>query len=165
MPHDPEWLTSFRKAIMQLETDIRNYLAESPDISDACANLVGLHTAKTELGIVYDGLSHAISEMMDQQAEVMLEDGSKVEKKFSSDRKGWQHKELASVVAERITQSSVNMDTGEILNTQEELIARLLEFVQPSYWRVKELSKIGINADLYCEVGDTKTSIIVRKVK
>jgi hypothetical protein len=35
--------------------------------------------------------------------------------------------------------------------------------VQPSYWRIKELSAIGINADNYCEVDEPKTSIIVRK--
>jgi hypothetical protein len=41
----------------------------------------------------------------------------------------------------------------------------MLDFVQPSYWRVKELAKFGINADNYCEVGDYKTNIIVRKAK
>ena len=57
------------------------------------------------------------------------------------------------------------MDTGEVLYSQQEIVAKLLDFVQPSYWRVKELQKIGIDADLYCEVGETKTSIIVRKAK
>ena len=40
---------------------------------------------------------------------------------------------------------------------------KLLDYLQPSYWRIKELSKLGINADQYCEVGELKTSIIVRK--
>jgi hypothetical protein len=55
------------------------------------------------------------------------------------------------------------MDTGEIVMSQEDMIANVLDYVQPSYWRIKELQNIGINPDHFCEVGETKTSIIVRK--
>lgn len=127
--------------------------------------LVAINRLKAEMGIVYDSLATHVSHIMDQQGEVQLEDGSKIEKKWASDRKGWQHQELAATVAQRLIQSSVDMDTGEILYTQEQVIAKLLDFVQPSYWRIKELQKIGINADMYCEVGETKSSIIVRKAK
>jgi hypothetical protein len=57
------------------------------------------------------------------------------------------------------------MSTGEVVLSTEDLLKKVLDYIQPSYWRVKELSKIGINADNYCEVGDYKTSIIVRKAK
>jgi hypothetical protein len=60
---------------------------------------------------------------------------------------------------------SVDMDTGEILSTPEEMITKVLDFLQPSYWRIKELQKIGIDADNYCEVKEAKASIIVRKAK
>jgi hypothetical protein len=39
----------------------------------------------------------------------------------------------------------------------------MLNYCAPSYWKIKELQKLGINADNYCEVGQLKTSIIVRK--
>jgi hypothetical protein len=55
------------------------------------------------------------------------------------------------------------MDTGEVMLTQEELIVKLLDYMQPSYWRVGELNKLGINADNYCETGEPKVSLIVRK--
>jgi hypothetical protein len=42
---------------------------------------------------------------------------------------------------------------------------KLLDYLQPSYWRVGELSKIGLNADNYCETGEPKVSLIVRKGK
>jgi hypothetical protein len=62
-------------------------------------------------------------------------------------------------------ESSVDLDTGEVLLSPQEIAVKMLDFVQPSYWRVKELAKFGINADNYCEVGDYKTNIIVRKAK
>jgi len=54
------------------------------------------------------------------------------------------------------------METGEVLKTPKEMVEQMIEFCGISYWRVKELSKIGINADNYCEVGEPKTNIIIR---
>ena len=150
---------------MELDNSLTDFIKSEPGIDEVCAALVALNIMKGELSIVYDGLAHVVSQIMDQEGEVALADGSKVEKKWSSDRKGWQHRDLASAVASRLIQSSIDMDTGEVLYTQEEIIGKILDFVQPSYWRVKELQKIGINADMYCEVGETKSSIIVRKAK
>ena len=44
--------------------------------------------------------------------------------------------------------------------SQQEMIEKMLLYVQPSYWRVKELSNIGVNADNFCEVDEPKTNII-----
>jgi hypothetical protein len=55
------------------------------------------------------------------------------------------------------------LETGEVVSTPQDMLIQMLDYVQPSYWRVKELQKIGINPDNYCVVGETKTSIIVRK--
>lgn len=162
--NEPEWVSNFRTALLTLDENISDYTKDA-SLEDACNLLVSINKLKAEMGIVYDSLVARVSHMMDQQGEVQLEDGSKIEKKWASDRKGWQHQQLASTVAQRLIQSSVDMDTGEILYSQEEIIGKLLDFLQPSYWRVKELQKIGINADLYCEVGETKSSIIVRKAK
>jgi hypothetical protein len=41
----------------------------------------------------------------------------------------------------------------------------MLAYCAPSYWRIKELNKIGLNADNFSETGELKTSIIVRKPK
>jgi len=57
------------------------------------------------------------------------------------------------------------MDTGEVLKSPREIAMDMVTYCAPSYWRVKELNKIGINPDNYCEVGELKTSIIVRKPK
>ena len=68
-------------------------------------------------------------------------------------------------VARRLDDISVDMDTGERTMSAQEMVIKVLDYVQPSYWRVKELGKIGISADKFCEVGETKESIIVRKAK
>jgi hypothetical protein len=100
---------------------------------------------------------------MGKEQEILLSNGAKIEKKFSNSRSGWQHKDLAGSVAKKIIDLSVDMETGEVMATPQEMLVQMLDYVQPSYWRIKELQKIGINPDNYCEVGDMKTSIIVRK--
>ena len=165
MPVSPEWVDKFRESIMELDQSVTDFINSAPSIEDACAALVAMNLIKSDFGFVYENMTSAVSLSMKDQTEVSLGDGSTVEKKWSSDRKGWQHKHLVSVVAQRLVESSIDMDTGEILLSQEEIVSKVLDFLQPSYWRVKELQKIGINADMYCEVGETKTSIIVRKAK
>lgn len=159
------FVDEIRERIASLDVDIEAYVDKQPELGDLCQTLLDLNIAKQELGIVYDRLVHAVSVALADRNEQVLPDGSIIEKKWSSDRRGWQHKALAQTVAHRLVETSVDMDTGEILATPEQLVAQLLDFVQPSYWRVKQLGALGINADNYCEVGETKTSIIVRKAK
>lgn len=98
--------------------------------------------------------------------EIVLVDGTKLEKKTSYDRKSWKHEELADVVARRIVQLSTDLDTGEVSATPEMVGKELLKYLQPSYWRVKALSGIGVSADEYCEISEeTKTNVIVRRPK
>jgi uncharacterized protein YijF (DUF1287 family) len=40
----------------------------------------------------------------------------------------------------------------------------MLSYGAVSYWRVKNLSKIGLVADEYCDVGEPKTSLVVRNI-
>lgn len=166
MPNnEPEWLGHFRTALMSLDDAVTQFKNSTPSLEDSCNALALMHGLKADLSAVYDTLAAFVSDELEERAEFSLSDGGLIEKKWAADRKKWQHKDLASVVAKRLIQSSIDMDTGEVLHSQEEVIARLLDFIQPSYWRIKELAKIGINADMYCEVGESKSSIIVRKAK
>lgn len=160
-----EYLREFRSQIMALDEQVSKFFSQQPTMEAAAEFIVALNMAKAEMAVVYDDAIHIFSMLMDEQKEIALEDGSSIEKKWATDRRGWKHKDLANVIAQRLVQSAVDMDTGEVLLTQEEMIQRLMDYLQPSYWRVKELEKIGINADMFCEVGETKTSIIVRKAK
>lgn len=169
--HDSERLApllAFRKSILEFDnylqkllTDAVNGESDDQELFDA---LVIAHAIKGDFTDVFGMFSAKVGEHI-KDKEVSASNGQTIEKKFGSDRKGWEHEKLASEVLRRLQSMSVDMDTGEVLISSEEIAMKLLDYVQPSYWRTKELNKIGINADNYCEVGDVKTSIIIRKAK
>jgi hypothetical protein len=148
---------------MKLDDEIRQYIESEPDQADAASVLLQLNLAKSDLGMVYDSMSTFFLNLIQDKEVINLENGAQIEKKSSYDRKGWQHKELANAVVDKLMQLSVDIDTGEVIKTPREMALDLMKYCAPSYWRIKELSSIGINADNYCEVGQLKTSVIVRK--
>lgn len=157
-------IQAIRSAILDFDRILSDE-AKTTSVNDLCEILVGLSRAKDELSQVYSDVTRITAEAFGDESELMLNDGSRIEKRNASDRRGWQHKEIAALVAKRLVAMSVDMDTGERVMSAEEIAQRVLDYVQPSYWRVKQLSELGINADDYCEVGETKTNIIVRKAK
>lgn len=162
----PDWLQDFSNALLDLDIGVRDRRM-AMTLDEAADTLVAISRFRDDLKIIQDQLSHAVTELMalDEVGELQTKDGSKIEKKGDVNRTGWKHKDLAQEVISRLTQMSVDMDTGEIVTTGPEMALRILDFVQPSYWRVKELSSIGINADNFSKVGEYKESVIVRKAK
>lgn len=162
-----EEIAKFRQLILDLEQQIQHefaHLQKTPEgLEQMCNALVQLNLVKRDMGFVYDSIALTVGQSMGDTNVMNADNGASVEKKMSYDRRGWQHKDLGRAVAGKISEMSIDMDTGERVMSVEEMVAKLLDYVQPSYWRTGELSKIGINADNYCEVGDLKTSIIVRK--
>jgi hypothetical protein len=160
-----EKLAEIKELITKLEFDIDAFVSSEPSMDEACSALVEMNILKRDVSYMYDHLSRAVSRIMGETENISLPDGSTIEKKSSYDRKGWDHKALASVVAQKVVQMSVDMDTGEVIKSPQEIAAEMLTYCAPSYWRIKELNKLGVNADNYCEVGELRTSIIVRKPK
>lgn len=158
-----ELVANAQKAMSDIDAAISALIDSGETSEEACAKLVDVHRLKGDMSIIYDSAASVVADIMKDLAEVSLDNGMRIEKKTASARKTWQHKDLASVVSKRIVESSMDMETGEVVVTPEQMIQNMLVYVQPSYWRVKELSAIGINADQYCEVDEPKTSIIVRK--
>lgn len=158
-------LDKIKAAISALDDELGAYFASNPSPEEACEILVELNYVKGDLSYLYDKASRAVSNLMEEKQFISLESGATIEKKSAYDRKAWNHKSLASAVANKIVQMSIDMDTGEIIKTPQEIASDILTYCAPSYWRVKELNKIGINPDNYCEVGELRTSIIVRKPK
>jgi len=161
-----EAVSDFRKSILKLYDSLEEY-QKSDDVNPDTAGqvLLQINLAKRDLSTVYDSFSKFFSDLMDREDSILLNlsGGAIIEKKNAYDRKGWQHKELASAVVDRIIQSSIDMDTGEVLKSTKEIALDLMTYCAPSYWRIKELSALGINADNYCESGELKTNIVVRK--
>jgi len=158
-------INAIKQMITELDLEISEYIKSSPDVTQACEYLAEMNFLKRDFSFVYDTFSYAMIGVLGDSESVVLSSGVEIEKKSAYDRKGWDHKSLGNAVADKLIQMSVDMDTGEVLKTPHEIAVDLLTYCAPSYWRIKELNKIGINPDNYCEVGDLKTSIIVRKAK
>lgn len=156
-----EEIAKIRERVAELEDRLQAYLDGKPSDKDVCAVLIEFNEMKAFLKGVYDSFALKVSALLADDSVVL--DSGEVERAYSKRRTGWQHKVLASAVADKLSQMAVDMDTGEVKVSPREMAASMLSYVQPSYWKTTELAKIGINADNYCEAGDTKISIIVRR--
>ena len=152
--------------IMETDTELSEFISSDPTPDKAADALVQLHSLKFAIADVYSTFAVKVIEVLQRaQVDELEVKGSLIEVRNGADRKSWEHERLVSEVSRRLLESSIDMDTGERTMSTEEVIVKILDFVQPSYWRVKELAKIGISADQYCEVGESKTNIIIRKAK
>ena len=90
-------------------------------------------------------------------------DGATIEIKSGSPRKTWDHQGLINDVSKRIVDSSIDLDTGEVTKTPVQMIREALEFAGISYWKVTKLKELHLDADEYCEVGESKKSLVIRR--
>ena len=158
-------LENFASALTELNKELTNYIDSKPDIDEAAEGLAKLNFAKRELSVIYDSFAHGVGNLMGSSGMIETASGITIEKKTAADRKKWRHPGLATRVAERLSEMSVDMDTGEIVMSAQDMVVKLLDYAAVSYWRVGKLGEIGVNPDSYCEQGDFKTSIIVREAK
>lgn len=159
----PERMFEVRQYLLAIGQELDDYVKSNPETNSACDILYEMNMVKRDISTIYDSFSVSVGQLITDGKDVQLNNGGVIEKKISYERRAWQHKDLASVVAQKLVRMSVDIDTGEIIKSPEEIAMQVLDYVQPSYWRVKELSGLGINVDNYCETGVLKTSIIVRK--
>ena len=152
----------WRDDIREIETLLGDYADTSPEVSEAAELLTQLNLVKRDVSVMYDSFAHKVGVLMGNMGVVETMSGATIEKKTGADRKKWEHSKLASAVAERLSDMSVDMDTGERTMSPTQMVEKLLDYAAVSYWRVGKLGEIGINPDSYCEQGDYKTSIIVR---
>jgi hypothetical protein len=152
--------------IRQILSNCINDVVNSPDmeVGGVCEVLYALRELKKDLGLLDGELEQAAIGKMEENI-ILLPSGQQVERRTGADRKAWDHKGLATIVANRIYESSIDMDTGEVLLSPTEMMAKMLDYAAPSYWRVGELGKIGVSADSYCEKSEGKVSISITSKK
>jgi len=124
------------------------------------------------LGFIVGEAKKTIASLQKEAADILLKsdwDRSpfqnqhfSMETKTGQPRKKWDHDGLATLVAKRISDSSIDMDTGEVLKSAQQMIKELLEYAAPSYWRVGALKELGIDPDDFCDVGEPLTNLIYR---
>jgi hypothetical protein len=130
------------------------------DMDNVAEALFFLSRIKREITELFDQTQAKLVDLMGDEPEITSRNVN-YEKKQGAPRKSWNHKDLGQLVADRIVDMSIDMDTGEVMKSTNEMLTQMLTYCGVSYWRVKELNKIGINADRFCEVGEPKTSIII----
>lgn len=157
-------IAEIRKSLMNLEIAFKeNFSTVKPDV--VAQAISDLHLIKTDTSGIFDYCSRIATDVLGQIPEVTLSDGTKVEKRAGSERKKWDHDGLAKNVASRLNDMAIDMSTGEVIMTPQEMVTKVLDYAAVSYWRVRELSKIGISADNFCEVTESEPSIIIRRAK
>jgi len=158
--HDESWSSSIEALIEQAHGRAEEYAGDQESLALLIADI---HEVKKLLADIWDYASSLLIEVMGENPEIIF--GNKmIEKKVGAPRKSWRHDELANEVASRIVASSIDMDTGEVMKSTEQMMLEMLSYGAVSYWRVKNLSKIGLVADEYCDVGEPKTSLVVRNM-
>ncbi len=93
---------------------------------------------------------------------IALPEGGTMEVGKTKPRKTWDHKRLASVVAEHILHDAIDPETGAIDVPTTQLIQEMLDYVSITSWKVTSLKKAGIDPDNYCERGDAKATVQIR---
>lgn len=149
--------------LVQLDDYLNSEEIQSLPLDEALSQLVALNEVKKDLAMIYDDFATKMTHRMQSENStiVTLNSGAEIKCMTGAPRKKWDNENLISDVYDRIQQSSVDMDTGEVVLSDKEIAIKLLDYLSPSYWRVKALNEIGINADMYCETGEPKTSVAI----
>ena len=149
--------------LIKLDDYLNSEEIQSLPLDEALAQLVALNDVKKELASIYDSYAAKMTHRMQSENStiITLRSGEEIKCMTGAPRKKWDNENLMSAVYDRIHQSSVDMDTEEVGLSDKEMVIKLLDYLSPSYWRVKALNDIGINADMYCETGEPKTNVAI----
>lgn len=124
-----------------------------------------LHLAKSLVGDLFNELQTRVTDHLGSLPIPVAVDGATIEIKAGSPRKTWDHDSLINDVTKRIVDSSIDLNTGEVVKTTPEMIKEALAFAGISYWKVTKLKELHLDADEYCEVGEAKKNLVIRRNK
>lgn len=154
-------LRQFENVLMELD---QNTL-DSTDTEFLLQLASDLHLVKTYAASLFNEFQSVLTEHLGNLASPVSVDGATVEIKSGSPRKAWDHSALIDEVSRRLVDQSVDMNTGEVLASPHDLIRQAMEYVGVSYWKVTNLKNLHIDADDYCEVGEPKKNLVIRRDK
>lgn len=156
-----ESLRSFESDLM----DMRDGSIDSASNEELLQLAGDLHLVKSYVTELFNELQLIVTEQIGHMAAPVSIDGATVEIKSGSPRKTWDHKGLIDDVSKRLVDSSIDLNTGEVIKTPLEMIREALEFAGISYWKVSKLKELHLDADEYCEVGEAKKNLVIRRNK
>lgn len=156
-------------ALRSLESDIQEMSDVSnlnyASVEETLQLASDMHMIKSYTTDLFNELQSMITEHLGHLPAPVAVDGATVEIKSGSPRKTWDHQALIDDVSKRIVDSSVDLNTGEVVKTPTDMIREALQFAGISYWKVTKLKELHLDADDYCEVGEPKKSLVIRRDK
>lgn len=152
-------LRSFESDLIYLQ----NENIEFADTEELLQLASDLHLVKTLVSDLFNELQTVVTDHVSSLPAPVSVEGATVEIKSGSPRKSWDHSSLISDVSKRIVDKSVDLETGEVTMSPREMIEHAIEYMGVSYWKVGKLKELHIDADEYCEVGESKKSLVIRR--
>lgn len=142
-------IRAFEGKVMDLTLDG----AEGVSTAELGDLLKQLRNITKQLGYSDDSIVSVLSQRgeLKKKGDMVPINGAVMERKVGSPRKKWDTPSLINVVVEKIIEEAIDPETGAIEVPPMMLLRRAFDYVGISYWKVKELEKIGVNADRYCE--------------
>jgi hypothetical protein len=162
-----------KDVLKQVYTSLRSFesdlmhLSKNGVVSASAEDLMqlasDLHLVKAYTTELFNELQTIVTDHIGNTANPVSVDGATIEIKSGSPRKTWDHQGLINDVSKRIVDSSIDLDTGEVTKTPVQMIREALDFAGISYWKVTKLKELHLDADEYCEVGESKKSLVIRR--
>ena len=162
-------------ALREAHTSLRSFESDLMEMSNGNIDFTSteellqlasdLHLVKSYVTELFNELQLVVTDHIGHMATPVTVDGATVEIKAGSPRKSWDHAGLIDDVSKRIVDSSVDLNTGEVVKTPTEMIKEALQFAGISYWKVTKLKELHLDADEYCEVGEAKKQLVIRRNK
>lgn len=164
-----EALKSVYTALRSFESDLQEMDSSSnldyASVEETLQLASDMHMIKAYTTELFNELQSMITNHLSHLPAPVAVDGATVEIKSGSPRKTWDHQSLIDDVSKRIVDSSVDLNTGEVVKTPTEMIKEALQFAGISYWKVTKLKELHLDADEYCEVGEAKKQLVIRRDK
>jgi hypothetical protein len=157
-----EALSHFELKLLDLDASIGEGSVDADELLQLASDF---HAFKTDVGDIYSIFQSSVTSFVGVSAAPVAVDGATVEVRAGSPRKAWDHKGLMSEVSRRIVDRNIDLDTGEVKMNPQEMIEEALHYMGVSYWKVGTLKDLHIDADDFCEVGESKKSIVIRRDK
>lgn len=152
-------VTAANKIALQIYDSVDPAI-KSETLEEVAVAVAALDRLKREISDLLEQGKNVLARIMDDTPEATVS-GIHFEKRVGAPRKSWDHAGLTVNVAQRLCDKAIDFETGEITKSPIEIAQEMMKFAGVSYWKVKELAKLGLNADNFCEVGEPKENIII----
>jgi hypothetical protein len=122
--------------------------------------LAAIRDARADLAVVYGDVERRLLETMGSTKRFTVEGLGEVEQRRSNKRNEWANQDLTQVVVARaLDERKIDLETGEVLESEAQAVARVMSDCARPSWRVTALKSRGIDPDEFCHVEWGATSI------